>query len=566
MRIFSLSSPLISKRFVKHNLQNTTETLPHVGRPTLALLLFVGFGACLTLHLRGIGGDFLSDDFSHVAWISDAQTRGALLEWVLARFYLPLDSGNYAYRPVVFASYSLDWLLYGTNVTGWHLTNLIIHLFNGVLMLIFAKRLATRAGLADAKFVAVAAATLLIAIPFAGESTFWPVGRFDLLACAFSLAFLMLLLTPSAAPGGLRIPALLACVLLALLSKESAMPMLAVGLALLFACNLAGEFTVRATPVASGMAASRKSMLQYWPVIALSLAYFAWRYFLFGSPWKVYPDSHFPRTVAELMMRIETLKYVFAHPYAEYAGVWIVLLALAAAVWLAGLASAARQASFLSLSLVVTLFGCAIVYLLAPATSFPLSTANGEGIRNLYLPWTMFSLFAAFAVAHHRVRVALLCVSLVVAFWGQWRLVTLWQESAREMARVTTAVPVLAKEISDAQYALLLLPDHLSAVPFVRNAQGGVVVPPRQTAPYLHKMAAFTPQQFAEWERHFANNQIGELKGNGTIFDRTNFAGVYCWVKSQGRFQLLDSRPHANAPKVWEDDTMKSAARSGCML
>ena len=163
-------------------------------------------------------------------------------------------------------------------------------------------------------------------------------------------------------------------------------------------------------------------------------------------------------------------------------------------------------------------------------------------------------------------RAVLLCASLVVAFWGQWRLVTLWQDSAREMSRVTAAVPVLAKEISDTQYALLLLPDHLSAVPFARNAQGGIVMPPSQKAPYLHKMAAFTPYQFAEWEGHIANNIIGELKGNGTVFDRSSFAGVYCWVKSQGRFQLLDSRPNPNEPKVWEDNTMKSATHLGCML
>ena len=530
------------------------------------LLLLAALAGTVILHLSNIGGDFLSDDFSHVGWIADAQGKGALLDWVMQRFYLPLDSGNYAYRPVVFATYALDWLCYGINATGWHLTNLAIHLFNGALMLVLARCLAARADLADARFAATAASALFIAIPFAGESTFWPVGRFDLLACTFSLAFLILLLRAPARPGARRILVMLACVLLALLSKESAMPMLAMGFVLLFACSLAEQHRDGVAPAALLLAAARESLTRYWPVILLALVYFAWRYFLFGSPWKVYPDSHFPASSAELLARIESLKFVLAYPYAENAGVWWAVLALAVTVWLVGLRGAARQASFAAVALAVALFGCFIVYLLAPATSFPIASPNGEGIRNLYLPWAMFSLFAGFAVAHHRLRVVLLCAGLTIAFWGQWRLVTLWQDTASEMLRVTVAAPALANDISDAQYALLLLPDHVGAVPFVRNAQGGVVMPPRQTVSYLHKMAAFTPLQFAEWEGHFAGNKIGELKGAGVVFDRASFAGVYCWVRSRGRFQLIDSKLHANDAKAWENDTMNAATRMGCML
>lgn len=545
---------------------HSTEPLPRIHKATIVLLLLVAVAICLILHLRSIGGDFLSDDFSHVGWISQAQQKGALLDWLLKRFYLPLDSGNYAYRPVVFATYALDWHFYGSNVSGWHFSNLVIHVVNGTLMLVFASRLAMRTGLADANFAAAAAATLLLAVPFAGESTFWPVGRFDLLACTFSLSFLIFLLTPSARPATPRTLAALVCLLLALLSKESAMPMLAVGLALLFACNLAGPYAAGINSTALAITAARQSLIQYWPVMLLALMYFAWRYFIFGSPWKVYPDSHFPLDFTQLLVRVEALKYVFAYPYAEHAAVWLAMLALTAVVWLAGMARAARHTSFAALTLSITLFACFVVYLLAPATSFPLASPNGEGIRNLYLPWTMFSLFAGFAIANHRLRVALLCAVLAVAFWGQWRLVTLWQDAAREMSRVTAAVPALAKEIGDAQYALLLLPDHVSAAPFVRNAQGGVVMPPRQTAPYLHKMAAFTPQQFAEWEGHFSHNKIGELKGNGVVFDRSNFVGVYCWATSPGLLQLLDVRPRANEAKAWEDDTIKAATRAGCLL
>jgi protein O-mannosyl-transferase len=110
----------------------------HVNSPTTALLLFIAVAACAAIHLRAIGGDFLSDDFAHASWVADAQSKGELLEWLVSRLYLPLGSGNFAYRPVVFASYALDWIIYGTNAAGWHLTNLVIHLVNGVLIFVLA--------------------------------------------------------------------------------------------------------------------------------------------------------------------------------------------------------------------------------------------------------------------------------------------------------------------------------------------------------------------------------------------------------------------------------------------
>lgn len=532
--------------------------LPPVSRQVAALLLFAALAAMLVIHLLAIGGDFLSDDFVHAGWIADAQRAGELPGWVLERFYRPIASGNYAYRPVVFASYALDWVIYGNRAGGWHVTNLLIHVLNGALMLVLAWRLAARCGLPDARFTAVAAAALFLAIPFAGESTFWPVGRFDLLAVTFSLAFLILLI------GRGRTWAMLACLLLALLSKESAMPMLVVGGALLFALALAEA--AGPSPRARVLAAARTTLARFWPVIVLALAYFAWRYALFGSPWKVYPDSRFPASIGEAWARVSVLKHVFNHPYGDHAAAWLGLLAVASLAWLAGSRAALRRTTAAALLVAVTLAGCFMMYLLAPATSFAVAVANGEGIRNLYFPWAMFSLLVAFVIGQHRLRVGFLCLGLVIALWGQQRLVSLWQGTAAHMQHLTNAAPALAATLDDSQYALLLLPDHIGAVPFVRNAQGGVVMPPRQAVSYLPKMAAMTPLQFAEWEGHLADNTIGKLKGPQVVFAREAFAGVYCWVPLRGRFERLAAMPRAGQAKAWESATMDEARRAGCLL
>jgi hypothetical protein len=540
--------------------------MPRAGRTSVAILLLSASVLCILVHLRAIGGDFLSDDFAHASWVADAQSKGELLNWMVSRFYLPLGSGNFAYRPVVFASYALDWVVYGTNAAGWHLTNLAIHLINGALIFVLALRLAARAEISDARFTGVAVAALFLAIPFAGESTFWPVGRFDLLACMFSLGFLLLLLDAHPRLSLRRTIGTLVCLLLALLSKESAMPMLAVGFALVLALNFADQYFKNQTISVTLTATIKDSLSFYWPVIALALAYFAWRNFLFGSPWKVFPDSHFPASVGEFIARVAVLKQVFIYPYGQHAFLWWGLIAIGIAFWLVGLRSAAKRASFLTTTLTTVLFGCFLVYLLAPATSFPVASDNGEGIRNLYFPWAMFSLATGFAIAHHRLRVMLLCALLVIAFWGQWRLVTLWQDSAAEMLRITKAIPTHASKIDDSQYALLLLPDYLTVVPFVRNAQGGVVMPPRQPVSYLTKMAAMSPLQFAEWESHFSDNTIGQVRGSGVVFDRSNFFGVYCWIPSSGQFQLLAAKPHIDDAKTWEAETMKEAKQKNCLL
>ncbi len=532
----------------------------------VVILFFITLAVSLFFHLSGIGGDFLSDDFSHAYLIGQKYNENGLLHWVIERFYTPLDSGNYAYRPVVFASYALDFFTYGVNAAGWHLTNLITHVVNGFRVMVLVGRLAANAGVTEARFAAFTSASLFLAIPFAGETTFWPVGRFDLMACTFSLIFLMLLLWTRAPPGIKRTLALLTCMLLALLSKESAMPMIAVGFMLVFVHVVADQHFAGVGYRSKLIAATRESFARYWPVIVLALVYFAWRYYLFGSPWKVYPDSHLPQSIAELSTRVTVLKHVLEYPYAAQAGFWGSLLTLTVVTWLIGLTGAVKRASFMTTALTIVLFFCFVGYLLAPATSFPIATTNGEGMRNLYFPWAMFSLFAGFAIVHHRIRIGLLCVGLIIAFWGQWRLLSLWQMTADQMLRVTTAIPALANSIDDSQYALLLLPDHVKAVPFVRNAQGGVVMPPRQPISYQSKMAAMTTQAFEEWEHHMSSNTIGKLKGGTVVFDRADFSGVYCWIPSHGEFRRLNTMPYVDNARKWKIETLIEAKSISCLL
>ena len=99
--------------------------------------------------------------------------------WFASTFSSPLPTGNFAYRPVVFTSYAIDYLVFGTNAWGWHLTNVLVHSLNAGLAGFLVFRAAhffegSRPHIAAAFAIAFAAW-----IPFAGEFTLWPVGRFD---------------------------------------------------------------------------------------------------------------------------------------------------------------------------------------------------------------------------------------------------------------------------------------------------------------------------------------------------------------------------------------------------
>lgn len=91
--------------------------------------------------------------------------------------------GNYA--PVHILSYMLDYALWGANPAGYHLENVILHAFNGVLFYYFLRR----SSLGEVE--SAAAAWIFLTHPVQVETVAWIAQRKNLLAMAFFLiAFL----------------------------------------------------------------------------------------------------------------------------------------------------------------------------------------------------------------------------------------------------------------------------------------------------------------------------------------------------------------------------------------
>ena len=128
------------------------------------------------------------------------------------------DLDTQIWRPLRNLTYSQDYSLWKLNALGFHLTNLLLHALNAILLFVLVRKLAERT-------TPAAAAGLLYAVhPVLTEAVAWIKGRDDLLAVTFFLAALIAFVRPNT---GRSTPArawfFLLFLPLALLSKESAL-------------------------------------------------------------------------------------------------------------------------------------------------------------------------------------------------------------------------------------------------------------------------------------------------------------------------------------------------------
>lgn len=515
------------------------------------------FVATLWLLARGVGGAFLSDDFGHLHAIFAAADRGELGAWTLARFFEPLDNGNFAYRPIALASYVADWLLYGANATGWHITNLLLYgadaLVAGWLVTGWLRPRAPYPLVGGA-----VAACALVVFPLAGEIAFWPVGRFDLLAVLFSLLCLATL-TPRHTATALSLQVWRVLLLLAaLLSKESAMPLPAV--VSLVSWGLAAG----TQPGCSTSERWRAVVRTTWPVWLAFAAYLAWRYALFGSPWKVYPASVAPTSLDELLARVAPITSIVkgnvGPRYLLWSGAAIVLLGASLTPWARGRDPETRPPA----ALIVALAASAGLYVVAPWVSLAAAPPWGEGSRHLFMAWVYIALLLGAAVAWRPWQWMPAMLFALLMLVGQTQGIRQWHAAGQEMKAIVAAIDEFAGRVAADEYALLLLPDHIGVALFARNGQGGIVTRPVQRRDYLDRVAPMVSAAFEHWSANLTTRgTVAQLKGRP--FDTQRFVGLFCWNPLRQAIVPLTGGALAPDPQAWQREAEANFASAGCL-
>jgi tetratricopeptide (TPR) repeat protein len=165
---------------------------------TLAAIVFV-------CYANSLANDFVFDD--HRLVLIEGRPRG------LAHFFQTL---LYSYRPVRNLSYAIDFMIWGDNPVGFHLSNLLLHAANTVLVYLLARRIT---GVTASAFLA---ATVFAIHPIQTDAVTYVSGRRDLLFTFFYIASFLTYLKYREKRSLAGFAAFLGLWALGLLSKEMA--------------------------------------------------------------------------------------------------------------------------------------------------------------------------------------------------------------------------------------------------------------------------------------------------------------------------------------------------------
>jgi len=154
---------------------------------SIALLTLVAFLSTLSNGFVSWDDDKNFFQNTHYRGLGPSQ-----LHWMWTTFHM----GHYV--PLSWMTLGVDYLLWGMDPLGYHLTSLVIHCANAVLLFFIAKRLLRQSGWArlegrdDLVSMGAAIAALVFAIhPLRVESVAWATERRDVLSGFFSFAAIL---------------------------------------------------------------------------------------------------------------------------------------------------------------------------------------------------------------------------------------------------------------------------------------------------------------------------------------------------------------------------------------
>jgi hypothetical protein len=137
-------------------------------------------------HARGLQGQFLEwDDYGHITQNPAIRSLSPANLW--AMFTEPVAK---LYVPLTWLSLAIDYQVWGHNPFGYHLTNLLLHVANTVLVLRLVFQL-LRGRFEHASAAAVLTAAIFGVHPLRVESVAWVTERKDLLFAFFYLLALL---------------------------------------------------------------------------------------------------------------------------------------------------------------------------------------------------------------------------------------------------------------------------------------------------------------------------------------------------------------------------------------
>jgi hypothetical protein len=246
-----------------------------VDRISLVGLASIAFLTVFIYH-GVIQNIFHSDDYAHIRWAYQAMNHPQMVLQDFVTSWAGCLSVPF-YRPLSSVFIFVDYLIWGNNGFGFHLTNIALHIATSVVVWALAKEFGDEIVLTEqretgkqggvdrrSRVWALAAAGLFAVYPLHPEAVSWMIGRVDLLATFFCVCAFWLFIRWRHTQQ--RLPFVLALVSFAcsLCSKETGVTLPAVLLAYSF-------LIPSGRVISSKLLSSVKETLPFWIALGLYL-------------------------------------------------------------------------------------------------------------------------------------------------------------------------------------------------------------------------------------------------------------------------------------------------------
>jgi hypothetical protein len=191
---------------------NHSENIGNSSENRLKYLL-VMILAIMIAYFNALGADFSAlDDIGVINYVKSY--NGMMYDLIFA------NGTDRYYRPLILASFVLDYKTYAFNAAGFHMTNILMHLLNTILLYFLSVELFKN--VKRKEDIALLACLIFALHPINTEAVVWISGRSDLLSCVFFLSSALLLIKKRDDASFFAVVFLFLTYLCALLAKESA--------------------------------------------------------------------------------------------------------------------------------------------------------------------------------------------------------------------------------------------------------------------------------------------------------------------------------------------------------
>jgi len=521
-------------------------------RPLLLLLPLV---LAALVYAPLFDGFWLGDDGANLHRTYALAQQHRLWSQTAQFFVSAVPSGGAFYRPLVMATYALNFVITDAHYAGWLAMNLAVHIANVGLVVAVVLRLGKRLG-CDARAAAIVAALVFGLAPIPAEAVYWISARSDGWIVLISLLAVYVWASDrSAASTVFALPALL---VLALGFKESA-----------------AVLPLQMALVAWAWPSPRRSQLvAIAATFAIVAAWFFLRAHLFGSLWHVYapPGGDENATLWTLDQGLRSIPAWWnaqAAPHAGIAALYAIVLGTAV---LAAFACARGPRARLAAALVAASAGL----LLATLLNIGLH-ASGEGGRNFYAPFAWLALALGVALARpqretgepaRRVALsALMAAALLGAITLDLKIDTVL--AAQQHVRAFAAA-LDTWATSHPGLTMIIVPEMDGPVVTLRNAQAALALPPIQQRPLLHRTLPTLPREIAMRYEQFSRGLATRLETMAPGYidtsvlaalaqsDTVRWPPIACWSAAQQRLVALPQSDPADA-RGWSEAVLASA-------